>query len=209
MPSGYSDDDEGDDFAFFALVAAGAYFFWQFLRYRQAAAYGGGYFDPVQPATDTTDSIANILIPLQLSPTGAAFIKKQEGFRDRPYSDAGKMAIGYGHQIQPGEKFVPPITQAEAERLFAADAAAAAQVVSDAVLVQLTQSQFDALVDFVYNVGAPAFLKSTLLRRLNAGDYAGASQQFGVWIKSQGVDNSTLMARRQAETQLFNGTTLS
>lgn len=200
-------DDDGDDFAFFMLAVAGAYFFWQLYRDRTAAAAGGGYFDAAPPPQDETSGILDILVPLNLSPTGAAFIKAAEGFRATAYADGsgGRTSIGYGHQIQPGENISQPISKGTADRLFAADAGAAAQTVSSAVLVQLTQSQFDALVDFVYNVGAAAFLNSTLLQLLNNGDYGGAAQQFSSWVHSNGQVNSGLIARRSAEQNLFNG----
>lgn len=191
-------DDDGADFWFFLLVLGGAYLYWQSNRYLNAATGGGGDFEANAPAQDETEGILNILIPLQLSPTGRDFIKANEGFRANAYADgAGHQSIGYGHQIQPGETFQQPISQATADRLFNADAAKAAGVVSDAVAVELSQDQFDALVDFCFNVGAAAFRGSTLLRLLNSGDYAGAAQQFNQWVKSGGA------TRRVAETNLF------
>jgi lysozyme len=200
------DDDDGDDFAFFALVTAGAYFFWQLYRYRLAAQAGGGVFETAAPAQgDPTSGILNILVPLQLSPTGAAFIKQQEGFSATPYADGGKTSIGYGHQIQPGENIPQPISRADGEQLFASDAAKAAQTVGDAVKVELSQSQFDALVDFVFNIGRGDFLKSHLLAYLNSGDYARAAAEFSRWVHSGGQVNADLVARRALDQQLFNG----
>lgn len=201
----YDDDDSGDDFAFLALVLAGGYFFWQFYRARIAAESGGGVFEGSAPAEDYGTGILDILVPLSLSPTGYAFIKNQEGFSPTPYPDGGKTSIGYGHQIQPGENIVPPITRAEGERLLAADTGAAAQDISTAVKVMLTQNQFDALTDFRFNIGRQNFLKSTLLAKLNAGDYAGASSEFSRWVHSGGQVSPVLEARRSADQTLFNG----
>jgi lysozyme len=204
--AGYeSDDDAGDFIAFLGLVVAGTYFFYQIWRDHVAAGYGGGYFDPGPPPSDTTEGILNIFVPLNLSPTGAAFIKQQEGYRPTRYQDGrGHESIYYGHQIQPGE-VIQGNSKPEADRLFAADAAKASKTVSDAVQVQLTQSQFDALADLVFNIGASAFLNSTLLRKLNSGDYAGAAQQFSAWVHSGGQVNNDLVARRTADQALFSG----
>lgn len=68
------------------------------------------------------------------------------------------------------------------------------------VRVALTQRQFDALVSFSFNVGIGAFERSTLLRKLNAGDYAGASAEFPKWCIP-----SMLVARRARERAMFDG----
>ena len=71
------------------------------------------------------------------------------------------------------------------------------------VTVPLTQPQFDALVSFVFNVGAGAFRKSTLLKKLNAGDYAEATAEFPRWVKGGGKTLPGLVVRRAAEMLLF------
>jgi len=71
------------------------------------------------------------------------------------------------------------------------------------VQVPINQNQFDSLVDFAYNVGAKALLKSTLLRKLNAGDTTGASAEFAKWVKGGGVTLPGLVTRREAERVLF------
>jgi peptidoglycan hydrolase-like protein with peptidoglycan-binding domain len=73
------------------------------------------------------------------------------------------------------------------------------------VSVPLTQNQFDALVSFTFNVGAGAFGGSTLLKRLNAGDYAGGADEFGKWTKSGGKVFAGLVRRRTEEAALFRG----
>ncbi|PRP71817.1 lysozyme [Chromobacterium amazonense] len=75
--------------------------------------------------------------------------------------------------------------------------------VSRLVKVQLRQNQFDALVSFSYNLGLGSLQSSTLLRLLNAGDYAGAAGQFILWDKAGGKAVPGLLARRQAEQALF------
>ena len=81
--------------------------------------------------------------------------------------------------------------------------APAQRAVAKAVTVPLNQNQYDALTSLAYNIGTGAFQRSTLLRRLNAGDHAGAAEQFGVWVRSGGADSPGLIARRAAERRLF------
>jgi lysozyme len=72
------------------------------------------------------------------------------------------------------------------------------------VTVPLNQNQFDALVSFTENEGATSFEESTLLRLLNAGDYAGAAAQFDRWVYQKGRVLPGLVDRRQQEAALFN-----
>jgi lysozyme len=92
---------------------------------------------------------------------------------------------------------------AQAAGWLRADAQEAVDAVNRLVTVPLNQSQFDALVDFVFNLGAGAFSTSTLLRLLNGGDYAGAAGQFGRWNKDNGKVVAGLTRRRAAEAKLF------
>lgn len=142
-----------------------------------------------------------------LSQAGLDAIKAHEGWRPHVYLDqADKPTIGYGHLIKPGEHFTS-ITKDEGERLLNKDIYFAVNAVNDLVNVELNQNQFDALVSFVYNVGRWNFADSTLLEKLNAGDYDGAGQEFKRWNKitrngvkkvSQGLAN-----RRKAEELLY------
>jgi len=97
------------------------------------------------------------------------------------YQDpGGKWTIGYGNtgkEAKPGNT----ITQAKADQLLQQDLASREQEVRDHVHVPLTQGQFDALTSFVFNEGAGKFETSTLLKKLNAGDYAGAQKEFSKW----------------------------
>jgi lysozyme len=75
------------------------------------------------------------------------------------------------------------------------------------VTVDVSQGQFDALVSFVYNVGAGAFENSTLLEKLNAGDYRGAFDEFERWnkvtVNGEKIVSSGLVKRRRREQELF------
>jgi lysozyme len=79
------------------------------------------------------------------------------------------------------------------------------RAVNGAVKVPLTQNQFDALVSLSYNIGVGAFKKSTLLKKLNSGDYKGAANQFDVWVNAGGKRLAGLVRRRAIEKKLFLG----
>jgi lysozyme len=144
---------------------------------------------------------------MQLSTEGLDLIKKSEGFRGRIYRDvAGFPTIGYGHLIKPGESCPDGITGLQAVAILAADVQAAEQAVARLVKVALTQGQFDALVDFCFNLGAGRLAVSTLLRELNAGHHDAAAQQLLAWDHAGGAVNAGLKARRQAEFDLWTRT---
>lgn len=140
---------------------------------------------------------------MRLSAQGLDAIARREGFSAVRYPDADGFSIGYGHFIKYGESFKEPMDQATALALLGKDAEIAADAVRAYVKVPLSQNEFDALVSFVYNVGAGAFKNSTLLRLLNAGDYSGAAAQFDRWNKSQGAVLPSLVARREQEKNQF------
>jgi lysozyme len=77
--------------------------------------------------------------------------------------------------------------------------------VNRAVTVPITQHQFDALVDFAFNAGRGNLLKSTLLKKINLEDFAGAAVQFGLWVYAGGVEQPGLVRRRAAEAAMFRG----
>ncbi|ECS1118898.1 lysozyme, partial [Salmonella enterica] len=95
------------------------------------------------------------------------------------------------------------IAQETADRLLKTGLVSYERDVSRLVKVKLTQGQFDALVSFVYNLGARAFSGSTLLRKLNAGDYDGAAGEFMRWVSPGTKVEAGLRRRRQAERDLF------
>jgi lysozyme len=85
------------------------------------------------------------------------------------------------------------------------DVGYAQHTVDHLVTVPLSVGQYSALVSWVYNLGSGKLQTSTLLRKLNAGDYAGAAAQFGVWVYGGGVKFPGLVTRREAERKLFLG----
>lgn len=141
---------------------------------------------------------------MKLSMEGLQLIKQQEGFRSRTYLDvAGFPTIGYGHRlIHPGS-FPDGIDEAQASEILAADVRDAEQAVERLVKVPLTQGQFDALVDFCFNLGSGRLASSTLLKVLNGGRYADAAEQLLRWDQAGGKECPPLKARREAELALW------
>jgi len=143
---------------------------------------------------------------MQLSAAGLDLIKKSEGFRDRVYLDvAGFPTIGYGHLIKPHESFPNGITEPQAAATLSSDVEDAESAVARLVKVALTQGQFDALVDFCFNLGAGRLAGSTLLRELNVGNYQAAGEQLLAWDHAGGAVVAGLKARREAELKLWTG----
>ncbi len=141
---------------------------------------------------------------MRLSAAGLELLKKSEGFRNRTYTDvAGAPTIGYGHRLLPGEPFPEGIDEPRAEELLSSDVRQAEQTVERLVRVPLAQGQFDALVDFVFNLGAGRLAESTLLKDLNAGKYDAAAGQLLRWDHAGGNEVASLKARREAELQLW------
>lgn len=129
-------------------------------------------------------------------------IKKHEGFNARPYKcPAGVLTIGYGRTIdvRPYE-----ITTEEAETIWLDKYV---KTIADQILalvnVELSNNQICALIDFVYNLGIGNFKSSTLLRKINQGDFSAAANEFLKWNKAGGIVLKGLENRRIAERMLF------
>ena len=142
---------------------------------------------------------------MHLSPAGLDLLKKSEGFRDHVYADiAGFRTIGFGHRLAPSEAYPTGITLPQGEAILARDLAIAEAAVDRMVKVQLTQGQFDALVDFVFNLGAGRLASSTLLSYLNGGNGDAAAWQLLAWDHAGSQEIAALKARREAEFALWN-----
>lgn len=144
---------------------------------------------------------------MQTSDKGIALIKQFEGCKLTAYQDSvGVWTIGYGWTQPVDGKSIRAgmtIKQETAERLLKTGLVSYESDVSRLVKVGLTQGQFDALVLFTYNLGARSLSTSTLMRKLNAGDYAGAADEFLRWNKAGGKVLNGLTRRREAERALF------
>lgn len=156
---------------------------------------------------------------MKISQAGIDLIKHFEGFQAKAYlCPAGKLTVGYGHtgkDVKPGMV----ISQAQADALLLADLRQAEKDVNSLVTASLTQSQFDALVSFAFNVGSDIDLDtiaeglgdSTLLRLVNRKDFDLASKEFLKWDKATNPKTGKkealpgLTKRRRAESILFLG----
>ncbi|MDP2269444.1 MAG: glycoside hydrolase family protein [Archangium sp.] len=138
-----------------------------------------------------------------LSQKGIDLIKEFEGLRLKAYRDpVGVWTIGYGHtgsDVKPGQV----ISQTRAEQLLKGDTGWAQDAVRRSVKVPLSQGQFDALTSFTYNLGGGALASSTLVKKLNARDYAGAQKEFARWVHAGGQVLAGLVRRRAAEAKMF------
>ena len=148
-------------------------------------------------------------------------IQRYEGCALTPYlCPAGKRTIGYGHVISSIEEkkgelcvdtgngilwipFTKGLNQAQATVLLQSDLRRYESAVTRNVRVRVSQSQFDALVSLCFNIGVGAFLKSTLLRKLNEGDDDGATDEFLKWNKAGGRVLAGLQRRRAKEAELY------
>lgn len=117
----------------------------------------------------------------------------------------GVLTIGWGHTNDNGRKFDSSAiwTQAECDTEFLNDMAIFEKAVNNLVTVPINQDQFDALVSFTFNLGAGNLRQSTLLKKLNAADFAGAAQEFQRWNKAGGKVLPGLTRRRACEALLF------
>lgn len=133
---------------------------------------------------------------------GIELIKSFEGCKLKAYQDSvGVWTIGYGRTTNVHKGDV--ITQQQADDYLLIEYKEFESKVKKLVKVPLTDNQLGALVCFAYNVGVGALSKSTLLKKLNVGDYKGAAEQFLVWNKAGGKILNGLVRRRQAEKDLF------
>ena len=136
---------------------------------------------------------------------GIALIKQYEGLRLTTYKDAvGIPTIGYGHVENP----IPPggtrtITAEDAEQILREDLQRFEHDVNNMLTVEVTQNQFDALVSFAFNLGPANLKSSTLLRKVNSGDFNGAAEEFPKWNHAGGQVLAGLTASRNAEKNLF------
>ncbi|MFT4426371.1 lysozyme [Enterobacter hormaechei] len=144
---------------------------------------------------------------MQISEKGIGLIKQFEGCKLTAYQDSvGVWTIGYGWTQSVDCKPIRAgmtIKQETAERLLKTGLVSYESDVSRLVKVGMTQGQFDALVSFTYNLGTRSLSTSTLLRKLNAGDYAGAADEFLRWNKAGSKVLNGLTRRREAERALF------
>ncbi len=155
----------------------------------------------------------------RMSDKGLKLLTQWEGFRTKVYKDAaGLPTIGVGHLLTKDEKssgklkigketvrYADGLTNAQVIELLRQDVAKYEKTVRDNVKVDLNQNQFDALVSFCFNVGQKAFADSTLLKRVNAKNFADVPTQLLRWTRAGGKKLQGLVNRRNNEIKLWKG----
>lgn len=143
---------------------------------------------------------------MQISENGINKLKVEEGELLTGYKDSrGIPTVGVGHTGVVDGKPVAVgmvITKDKSSELLRSDLAWVEKSIATNVKAPLTQNQYDALCSLIFNIGPTAFANSTVLKRLNAGDYKGAADAFLMWKKA-GNDLNILLPRRQRERALF------
>jgi lysozyme len=146
----------------------------------------------------------------QVNDEGLALIKQWEGKYLTAYHGAadrpGLLTIGYGHTDAAGPPNITAgmkITERQATDILRSDLGKVEAAIERLVKVELTDNQFGALVAFVFNVGEGAFAGSTLLRKLNAGDYNAVPAELMKWTRANGKQVQGLVNRRAAEAGLW------
>ncbi|OOG62000.1 lysozyme [Sinorhizobium sp. A49] len=141
----------------------------------------------------------------RINAAGLSLVKQWEGLKTKAYRDvAGVWTIGYGHTSAAGAPDVAPsmiITEARAEEILRADLATSEERVARMVKVPLTDNQFAVLVSFDFNTGGLG--KSTLLKKLNKGDYDAVPAELMKWVNAGGKRVKGLVNRRSAEAGLW------
>jgi lysozyme len=139
---------------------------------------------------------------MKMSAAGRALLIQREGFKTKAYKDTkGIWTIGVGHTAAAGAPIPGPgmtITRAQVDEILSRDLVTFEDCVEGGVRVPLTQGQFDALVSLCFNIGVGGFRKSTIVRRLNEGNYRGAADAFLMWNKPPEI-----MGRRRSEYKQF------
>lgn len=156
---------------------------------------------------------------MNMSKHGMDLLKLWEGFERKQYKDsAGLPTIGVGHLLTKAElrsgciniggtlvAYAKGLTDDQVLTLLDRDNNVAEGVVTDHVKVPLSQSQFDALASFAFNCGDGAFIGSTLLKRLNKGEYFAVPEELKKWIHAGGKVDRGLIKRRDNEIKLWRG----
>lgn len=135
-----------------------------------------------------------------ISAEGLKYLERREGRRTEAYPDTkGVWTIGVGHTL--GVKKGDVATEEQIDKWLLADSGWAMSAINHYVTVPLLQYQFDALVSLVFNIGGGEFRDSTLLKRLNEGNFESAANHFMDWVYSGG--KRVLVGRRTLDKDLF------
>lgn len=147
----------------------------------------------------------SVLAALALSAAGLVGIVNHEGYTDRAVipvpGDVPTIGFGTTDGVKMGDRTTPPAALARALR----DVSKFEGALKECVRVELTQYEYDAYVSLAYNIGADAFCGSTLVKKLNARDYAGACAEISRWNKMGGKELLGLTRRRAEERAMCEG----
>ncbi len=165
-----------------------------------------GASDPVEEAlSDGADNESSGPIAanqsLRINEAGLAIIKRSEGLRLEAYEAGGRLYIGYGHQMAPGEP--RKIDEAEADRLLRADVRESEDGVRRRLRRRANENEFSAMVSLAKNLGVGGFGRSQVLTAFNAGDKRAAADAFRTHVRAGGEVLPHLVERRELERQLF------
>ena len=145
---------------------------------------------------------------MKISAMGLELIKEFEGFSANAYLCPAKIpTIGYGNtfwedgrKVKLGEQISKTNALELLELVANKDFA---DKIFPLIKVKVSQNKFDAMVSLAYNIGVGNFSKSTLLKKVNSGDFDGASNEFLKWNKSGSKELLGLTRRREREKDLF------
>ncbi|MCG9057971.1 lysozyme [Laribacter hongkongensis] len=143
-----------------------------------------------------------------LSASALGSIALRDGYRDTAYipvpGDVPTIGFGTTEGVKMGDRITPPKALARA----LSDVQKFVGALKQCVRVPLHQYEYDAFVSLAYNIGSGAFCGSTLVRKLNASDYAGACAEIDRWVYAGGKRLSGLVKRRAEERAQCEGKNL-
>lgn len=135
--------------------------------------------------------------------TGLGLIKEHEGLRTSTYIDpVGIPTVCYGHTGRYAKRGAT-YTEEKCEEILIEDIQKHREGIEKCISADLNQNQWDAVTSFAFNIGVSGTCRSTLVRKLNAGDEIGAANQFPRWVYAGGRKFRGLVRRRHEERELF------
>jgi lysozyme len=201
-----------------SAIGAGIYLAIKWAESGSTEPFTSDYLPPYNPYStdDPATAYAGTLEPmtkqryspraLKTSSSQMAKIEQFEGRRYTPYQDsAGKLTIGVGHLIKSGDGLSAQsiLNDAQVNSLYAGDLIDAENSIYSRVTAPLSQGEFDALVDFIFQFGDAKFGSSNLLRLLNLRNYENIPAEFSKWINVNGAASPQLVARRSDDASTF------
>lgn len=167
-------------------------------------------YQPEEESPAIEESLPAISLPQiknQFTPCVLEHVKRSEEFHPQAYWDVKGWSIGYGFTKDhiPNLNSKTTITKEEADRFVIELLLEYRNEVDKLVTVKLSQQQLDVLAGIAYNIGIPAFERSTMLRKLNRGDLDGTIREMPRWVYAKGKRLANLVERRKIDIELFKG----